>query len=87
MTMMTPEDERDVRLSFDALDEDRTGRIGLEALHILWLALGYGRITEADLKLQVEGSSFKMGEVLTIFSKVSVRCSLCFYSSQQLIIP
>ena len=42
--------------SFDALDEGKTGFLNIQQFHLLWLGLGYGRITEEELGAMVPDS-------------------------------
>jgi hypothetical protein len=73
---MDPMSEFDIRDSFDAMDQEKMGRISMDAFNIVYLGLGYPRSGYEDLREQVlkiqgsivDGISFKT--VKTVLSKV-----------------
>ncbi len=70
-------DEFDIRDSFDAMDEDKLGRISLQTFYTMYLGLGYPQTTMDDLQRQIvaiqgddsTGSSVSLETVLVLLSK------------------
>jgi hypothetical protein len=67
-------DEFDIRESFDALDDEKLGRLCLDRFYVLYLGLGYPKLTKDELEQQVRSrqtdACVTIDTVLKILSQV-----------------
>jgi hypothetical protein len=67
-------DEFDIRESFEALDDEKFGRLTMDQFYTLYLGLGYPQLTKPDLRGKVHAiqreESVTIEIVLQILSKV-----------------
>lgn len=69
-------DKYDIQESFQVLDEGREGSLPLQAIHTIFLGLGFGKLNFEDWKstfLEVadDKRSFTMDESIVLLSRVS----------------
>jgi hypothetical protein len=66
-------DEFDIRESFEALDDEKFGRLTMDQFYTLYLGLGYPQLTKPDLR----------GKVHAIQSEESVTIEVVLYILSQ----
>jgi hypothetical protein len=67
--------EFDIRESFDAMDDEKLGRLSIDQVYTLYLGLGYPKLTVLELRnkvraIQSEDEAVTVDTVLQILSKV-----------------
>mgnify|MGYP000556342408 CR=1 FL=1 len=74
-------DEFDIRESFEALDDEKLGRLTMDQFYTLYLGLGYPQLTKPDLRGKVSAiqseESVTIEVVLYILSQVRIVKLLC----------
>lgn len=63
-------DEFDIRESFDALDDEKLGRLSIDCFYTLYLGLGYPKQSKEALKEQVNAR--QTDEYLTIDTALKI---------------
>jgi hypothetical protein len=76
--LLSPEDRHDIERSFDAIDDEKIGKIDVDRLYVLFLGLGYStnhpHVSKVDLAAyvpQFRHDAVDLDDVLRIFSCVS----------------